>query len=254
LTPSHARKGERRYRYYVSRRLTIGPAHRVSDGWRLPAPELERTVAAAAQQVLNDEPAIATAAEDAGAPAHRIPSILETTRAWSGKLRSSAEAPAALAAVVDRVELSRDGLRLSLKVPMPATPVSANDSPWPDAIVTRFVPLQLKRRGVELRLVIAGAHTERPKVDLALLKAVGRARRWFDQLASGRAASLAAIASQDGISVRYVRRLIRLAFLAPLIVELIAQGRQPAELTAQMLTRRTVLPLEWKAQKRRLAI
>jgi len=34
--------------------------------------------------------------------------------------RSSTEAAAALAAVVHRVELSRDGLRLSLKLPMPA--------------------------------------------------------------------------------------------------------------------------------------
>jgi hypothetical protein len=90
-----------------------------------------------------------------------------------------------------------------------------NDPTRHDAIVTRFIPLQIKRRGVELRLLIPGAHTQRPKVDLALLKAVGRARRWFDQLASGRATSLAAIASQEGISVRYVGRLLRLAFLAP---------------------------------------
>ncbi len=95
LTPSHARKGERRYRYYISRGLTIGPAHRVRDGWRLPAPEIERTVAAAAQQLLTDEPAIATAVEDAGVAANRIPSILETTRAWSGKLRSRAWCSAA---------------------------------------------------------------------------------------------------------------------------------------------------------------
>jgi site-specific DNA recombinase len=253
LTPSHARKGERRYRYYISRGLNIGPAHRVHDGWRLPAREIERTVAAAAQQLLTDEPAIATALEEAGVAANRIPSILETTRAWSGKLRSSTEAAAALAALVHRVELSRDGLRLSLTVPMPAAG-AGNDPPSPDAIVTRFVPLQVKRRGVELRLVIPGAHTQRPKVDLALLKAVGRARRWFDQLASGRAASLAAIASQDGIGVRYVGRLIRLAFLAPPIVEMIAQGRQPAELTAEMLTRRMVLPPEWEAQKRLLTM
>ena len=254
LTPSHARKGERRYRYYVSRGLTIGPAHRVSDGWRFPAPEIERTVAAAAQQVLNDEPAIATAAEDAGVAAHRIPSVLETTRAWSGKLRSSTEAAAALAALVHRVELSRDGLRLSLKVPMPATPGVADEPPWPDVIVTRFVSLELKRRGVELRLVIPGVHPQMPKVDLALLKASGRARQWFDQLVTGRASSLAAIAAQEGMSVRYVGRLVRLAFLAPSIVELIAQGRQPAELTAEMLTRRIVLPPEWEAQKRLLPV
>ena len=252
LIPSHARKGERRYRYYISRGLTIGPAHRVPDGWRLPAPEIERTVAASAQQLLTDEPAVATAVEDAGVAAHRIPSILQTTRAWSAKLRSPTEAMAALAVLVHRVELSRDGLRLSLKVPMPVAETD-KDPPWPDTIVTRFVPLLLKRRGMELRLVIPGTHLRQPKVDLALLKAVGRARRWFDQLVMGRVSSLAAIAAQEGMSVRYVGRLIRLAFLAAPIVELIAQGRQPAELTAEMLTRRMVLPPEWAAQKRLLA-
>jgi site-specific DNA recombinase len=253
LTPSHARKGERRYRYYISRGLNIGPARRIHDGWRLPALELERTVAAAAQQLLTDEPAIATAVEEAGTAVNRIPAILETTRTWCGKLQSSTEAAAALAALVHRIELSRDGLRLSLKVPMPAIGAE-NDPTCRDAIVTRFIPLQIKRRGVELRLVIAGAHTQRPKVDLALLKAVGRARRWFDRLALERATSLAAIASQEGVSARYVVRLIRLAFLAPSIVEMIAQGRQPAELTVEMLTRRTVLPLEWAEQRRTLSL
>ena len=248
LTPSHARKGERRYRYYISRGLNIGPARRIHDGWRLPALELERTVAAAAQQLLTDEPAIATAVEEAGTAVNRIPAILETTRTWCGKLQSSTEAAAALAALVHRIELSRDGLRLSLKVPMPAIGAE-NDPTCRDAIVTRFIPLQIKRRGVELRLAIAGAHTQRPKVDLALLKALGRARRWFDQLSSGEATSLAKIASLEGVSVRYVGRLIRLAFLAPPIVEMIAQGHQPAELTTEMITRRTVLPLEWSAQR-----
>src|SRR5262249_39451136 len=107
--------------------------------------------------------------------------------------------------------------------------------------------------GVELRLVIPADHARQPKVDIALLKAVGRARRWFDHLTSGRAASLAAIAAQERISVRYVARLIRLAFLAPSIVELIAQGHQPAELTAEMLTRRAVPPPEWAKQKQLLA-
>jgi site-specific DNA recombinase len=161
LTPSHARKGERRYRYYISRVLTIGPAHRVHDGWRLPAPEIERTVAAAAQQLLTDEPAIATALEEAGTAVNRIPSILETSRAWSGKLGSCTEATAALAALVHRVELSRDGLRLSLNVPPEMG--GGSDPQCRDAIVTRFIPLQLKRRGAELRLIVPDAHTPRPQ-------------------------------------------------------------------------------------------
>jgi site-specific DNA recombinase len=42
LTPSHAVKGERRYRYYVSRSLIKGTADSAGRGWRLPAPEIER--------------------------------------------------------------------------------------------------------------------------------------------------------------------------------------------------------------------
>ena len=124
---------------------------------------------------------------------------------------------------------------------MPATPAAADGPLSPDAIITRFVPLQIKRRGVELRLVVPGADAQMPKVDLVLLTAVGRA------------SSLAAIAAQERISVRYVGRLIRLALLAPSIVELIARGRQPVELTAEMLTRRSVLPPEWEMQKQLLA-
>ena len=48
LTPSHAVKGERRYRYYVSRSLIKGTGDSTGRGWRLPAPEIERSVAAAA--------------------------------------------------------------------------------------------------------------------------------------------------------------------------------------------------------------
>ncbi|HEY4934658.1 MAG TPA: hypothetical protein VII23_24085 [Terriglobales bacterium] len=41
LTPSHAVKGQRRYRYYVSRSLIKGTADSTGRGWRLPAPEIE---------------------------------------------------------------------------------------------------------------------------------------------------------------------------------------------------------------------
>jgi hypothetical protein len=43
--------------------------------------------------------------------------------------------------------------------------------------------------------------------------------------------------------------LIRLAFLAPDIVESIADGRQPTTLTTEALTRRIGLPLSWCSQK-----
>src|SRR6202049_1177482 len=62
LTPSHAVKGERRYRYYVSRSLIKGTADSDGRGWRLPAPEIERIVAASVGQILSDRIEIAAAA------------------------------------------------------------------------------------------------------------------------------------------------------------------------------------------------
>lgn len=50
------------------------------------------------------------------------------------------------------------------------------------------------------------------------------------------------------------RRLIPLGFLAPRIIEAIAEGRQPVELTVEALTRRIDLPLLWSAQFRVLGI
>ena len=83
------------------------------------------------------------------------------------------------------------------------------------------------------------------------IKAIARGRAWFEELATGRARSLQELAKRDGISRRYIRRLIGLAFLSPQLVEAILQGRQPAELTATRLTELD-LPLDWTEQRRLL--
>jgi site-specific DNA recombinase len=60
--------------------------------------------------------------------------------------------------------------------------------------------------------------------------------------------------AREGLAVRYVGRLIRLAFLAPDIVEAIVEGRQPGNLTAEGVTRHIEIPLEWRSQKAALNI
>jgi hypothetical protein len=85
-----------------------------------------------------------------------------------------------------------------------------------------------------------------------LIKAIARGRVWFGELASGRAGSLQELASRDGISRRYIRRLVCLAFLSLELVEASLQGRQPVALTATRLTELD-LPLDWTEQHRLLA-
>ena len=114
-------------------------------------------------------------------------------------------------------------------------------------------PMQIRRRGVELRFVINGAARASCKTDQSLLRAVARAHCWFDDLVSGRCQSMVEIARRNGVGKQYVSRLIRLAFLAPETVERIVAGRQPPELTAQSLQAGCFdIPVDWAAQKRAL--
>ena len=77
LTPSHAVKGDRRYRYYVSRSLMKGSAARVDGGWRLPSAEIERSIAAAAQSILDDQQTVISAIEEAALDSGRIAPLLK---------------------------------------------------------------------------------------------------------------------------------------------------------------------------------
>ena len=246
LSPTHAVKKGRRHRYYVSRRLlTEGPG--AASGWRLPASEIERSVAGAAATLLEDKSALVTAIQQQGIEAHRIAPILEQAAGWVRKLRSGAQGEA-LTTLVEGVQLTGNGFKLTLRLP-----TSLKD-PSDTLTLDQFVPLTIKRRGVELRLVIPNEPSSSSKVDLVLLKTIARAHSWFGQLVSGEAKSLTAIATREGLNYRSVGKIVRLAFLAPEIVEAIAEGRQPPELSTELLTKRVRLPLDWSEQKRLLNI
>jgi hypothetical protein len=116
LTPSHAVKGDRRYRYYVSRSLMKGGAAQVDGGWRLPAAEIERSIAAAARSILDDQQTVVVAIEETGLDSSRIAPLLKSAAAWSARLQS--EQDNALSALIDRVDLDPEGMRLSLKLPL----------------------------------------------------------------------------------------------------------------------------------------
>jgi site-specific DNA recombinase len=195
LTPSHARKGERKYRNYVSRNLSAQGLVPSRVGWRLPAREIEDRVATAVGEMLGDESAVLEAAQKTEIDSSQVDRVLHAARTWRRRLQSEAEQTSAIAALVDRVELKSDGIRVSIKLPLAGAEKSRAELPEQVAIA-RWFPMQLKRRGVELRLIVGDHDRSAAVVDLPLLKAVARAHRWFDELSTGKARSLAAIAAR----------------------------------------------------------
>jgi len=245
-------KAGRCYRYYVSRKLVRGESANAEDGWRLAAREIERTVSIAAQQILADRAGIAQALEGARVDMVRLPSVLRSSQEWVRRLHSESEAGPALTQLTERVELRCDGISLSLKLPLPVSE-ERNGVATGHTALTRFFPMRMKRRGIEMRMVLGGDSAP-ARVDLSLVKAVARGRIWSQDLISGRAKSVAEIAKREGFNERSVRRLIQLGFLAPKIVEAIVEGREPPELTARGLTRRIDLPMLWSEQERLLGL
>jgi ParB-like chromosome segregation protein Spo0J len=101
-----------------------------------------------------------------------------------------------------------------------------------------------------MRIVIDGQAHVPQHIDPASLKALARARCWFEEIASGRAKSLFEIARREGLPKRYVTRLARLAFVSPVIAEAVAAGQTPAGINLQMvMDGRLALPLDWNDQQ-----
>lgn len=87
------------------------------------------------------------------------------------------------------------------------------------------------------------APSSRPLPDGTLVKALARAWRWQKLLDEGVYASVSEIGDAEGSSKSYVSRNLRLALLAPNIVDCLLDRRPTAALEP--------FPVEWKRQRER---
>jgi hypothetical protein len=116
--------------------------------------------------------------------------------------------------------------------------------------LTIRIPTRLQRRGGRKLIMTpegAAAPARKPSRDETLVKALVRAHRWRRRIESGRAKSITDLGEQEGVTDAYVCRLLPLTCLAPDVVEMILDGRQPKGLRlAEMLGNG---PLGWAEQR-----
>jgi site-specific DNA recombinase len=233
MSPNHATKGTRRYRYYVSRE---DGAKRGETAWRVPAGDLEGVVLGKMRMLLRD-----AAAVDPAAPqpeANRIVAIAAVDLAGPPSVQR-----ATLLRVVERITVHAGRIEIQL----------VSDT-WGAAAATleTSIPARLVRRGKENRLAVPLNPDDEGRRDPALIKLVVKAHRARLALQAGDGLTLEQIATEQGYSRDYFAVLLRLSYLAPDITAAILEGRHPIAFSRQRLARAANLPMDWRQQREML--
>jgi site-specific DNA recombinase len=265
LSPSHAVKNRKRYRYYVSQALLQGRGRRPRNRMtRIPAYDLEAVVIAELRSLLEDPGALldllSSVAPDLAEQQELLQAAADLTGRWPtlppGQIGTFVRATVARVVVrSDQIDIALSPARLRALLHTGGATALASETDAPeDTAITRSVRARLERRGGETKLIVPAraADARPPTPNPTLIKALVRAQRWFERLQSGQASCMRAIARAEGLTDRYVARILPLAFLAPDIKEAILQGAQPIYLTLDQLCR--PLPLTWPEQRRLLGL
>jgi site-specific DNA recombinase len=247
MTPSTTRKGQKRYRYYVSRPLFKERSEAGPNSARLPADQLESAVLGAFADFIRD-PVMLGAAYDAAGSSLAVGMVSQIGARLSTV--TDEQFTTLFATAITKVVLTATGVELTLNLSvmyerahgteLPRDPVDHAEK----LEYVLCVPLVIRQKGQETRIALPG----RPEIDTGrqpgLVRAIARGREWWQKLLEGN--SLEELCKQSGVSDRYIQRLLPLAFLSPRIVTAIVEGNYPSDLTLERLL--GSLKLNWRDQ------
>lgn len=111
------------------------------------------------------------------------------------------------------------------------------------------IPLAVRRRNGRPRILPPAdieAASEGGTPDPRLLRAIARAWDWRRRLDRGEAATLKDIAEAEGVTVPFISRFLRLAYLSPEVLEHLLIDRRPCALSLDRLAATALAP--WAEQ------
>ena len=252
MTPTHANKRGRRYRYYISASLldrgTEGP-----NTMRVPAGEVEGLVLDRLRVLIGSRQMIADALAPLSLPARELELVLrrfaELTQRWltipPEEMRSLTRQ------IITRVTLSLDRIEIAIGAAQLARALGSTLKFEVDTQATTVVSIaaQLRRAGQGKRMVIG--EPSNAAVDASLVRLLQEAFSAREKMLADTPETLNEITSRITKSKGRMTALIRLSYLAPNIINDVLTGRQPTELSPKRLLRTSQnLPLDWNEQRK----
>ena len=241
MSPSHAVKQQRRYRYYVSQvddargDLTTAPA------WRVGAVEIERIICCALSAEIRDR--VHERSRQCDLDSAVIVQLQNVEKEATAVLDHApgSEQHALLLALISRIDVTVAGLTIHFKLDAIDLLLAQDDG------LTVRVPLPpaLIRVGKRARMLLETEGNPTP-ADANLVKLLARA--FAVRKAILESGSLDQAATELGYGRDYAIAMARVSYLAPSIVKSILGGVQPKALSAMPLVRTPRLPYRWKQQ------
>ena len=249
LAAHTTRKGNTRYRYYISKALHYGST---SEGLRMPAREVEQAAANALAELFTDPLELADRLE-----LDFKPDDLAKLTTRTGKLRHEVLSNHAMffAQMLERVEVHESRLTLIISISAVSAVVGLSQRAEANATFSVSIAVRLTRTGRAIRLVqnngalAAGDDGAEP----ALLRLLTRAHAWWKVLSEGKLTPTA-LAEREGVTTTWIIRVVRLAFLSPRVVEAALGGRLHAGIDGNALLKAGTISLDWEQQEKRLLV
>ena len=111
-----------------------------------------------------------------------------------------------------------------------------------------FIPLTIRKRNGRPKIMPSTdtLPVDDSGVDPHVLKAIAKAWGWRRKLGSGAAATLSDIARAEDVTPAYAGRMLKLAYLAPVVLEALLIRRLPPAVSVKELAAAAELP--WMEQ------
>ena len=242
---SHASKGGRRWRYYVSRAALTGRTQQAGSVVRIPASEIENRITRAVGTYLGVQ---ASAIADYHINHGRPPRQPGDHAARTGSPFANGPAEPEGCAKRDRAHHDRrDADRNpSERVDRRRGVGSGIDAPL-DAAVFASPPRDHPARGRSAATPTSNANESARRFHQALRDA----HRWLDELVVDPTQAIESLAIREGKSERSIRMTLSLAFISPVLAEAAMGGRLPRGFCIKRLTD---LPMLWSEQWRAIGL
>ena len=252
MTPTHANKAGRRYRYYVSASL-LDLGESGPNAMRVPASDVESIVVDRLRSFLAEPKAIADGLRPLEPGATKLDRALQRAAALGERWRSIApdEVRALAHKIVTRVVLQPNRIAVEIgRVGLgDALGISSETQGTSQQPIVLSVPAALRRAGKGKRLIIGNGN--RVEINPDLVKLLQEAFAMKDLLLADTDESMNAITARFGKSKGHMTLLLRLSYLAPSIVDDVLAGRAPTYLGPHRLRQLSKdLPLDWDGQRR----